>query len=170
MKTRCVYCNREFDVDTYKPSHVKCPLCGKNTVVRTPRELMEADKEAKKQRNSSIFGCLGIIVVMGLIVWGLASCVSGCNENTRKRNIESMKNGDLIEAKMLCEDRINSILKAPSTAKIVFETKDKSDSSYRFSGYVDAQNSFGAMIRNRFSAKMLYVGNGTYKFEEFNLQ
>ncbi len=157
MKTRCIKCNREFEVDTYESSSVKCPLCGKNTVVRTPQQLIAADKAAK-------FGCLGIIVVIGFVVWGLISCVSSCNA-------ERLANGDLIGAKILCENRINAILKAPSTAKITFKSQDKvGDKSYRFSGYVDAQNSFGVTIRNRFSVEMLYVGNGNYKFEEFNFQ
>jgi hypothetical protein len=57
-----------------------------------------------------------------------------------------------IEALSMCELFVKGRLKAPSTAKFghVWDTTTtgSGDGPYQVSGYVDAQNSFGAMLRN----------------------
>jgi hypothetical protein len=57
-----------------------------------------------------------------------------------------------------CEDTVKSILKSPSTAKFPNYTEwgftQKKKEVYLVSGYVDAQNSFGAENRSNFSFKI----------------
>jgi len=52
------------------------------------------------------------------------------------------------------ETAVKSKLKAPSTAKFESYKKDKvehvEDDTFKIESYVDAQNGFGAMIRNNF--------------------
>ena len=59
-----------------------------------------------------------------------------------------------IEALSMCELFIKRRLKAPSTAAFshVWDTTTtgSGDGPYQVSGYADAQNSFGAMLRNRY--------------------
>jgi len=61
-------------------------------------------------------------------------------------------------AYIMMEDFVKGRLKAPSTAKFPGILDGRSDhisylgnQKYRINSYVDAQNSFGAMIRTRFS-------------------
>lgn len=64
-----------------------------------------------------------------------------------------------IEAKVACMDYVEAALKAPSTAKFASGSeiaayrvpgKNHTDIVYKVTGYLDAQNSFGAMIRSTF--------------------
>lgn len=61
------------------------------------------------------------------------------------------------EAKRACKDYVEVALKAPSTVKYVgspiiqrIKGKKKTDIVYEVSGQLDAQNSYGAMIRSTF--------------------
>jgi len=57
-----------------------------------------------------------------------------------------------------CEVEIQRRLKAPSTAKFVSEERrigiDKPKKTVYITGAVDAQNSFGAMIRNKYACEV----------------
>ena len=60
---------------------------------------------------------------------------------------------EMTDYQVLCEEKVREFLKAPSTAKFPNYTewgfaKDKNILTVQ--GYVDAQNSFGAMMRNTF--------------------
>lgn len=69
---------------------------------------------------------------------------------------------DAIGAYVACKQFIEGGLKAPSTA--VFASQSQSDitntgdGSFRVNSYVDAQNSFGAMIRTDFTCTVKYEG------------
>jgi hypothetical protein len=68
------------------------------------------------------------------------------------------------EARYACHDRIKSILKAPSTAEfpsVLDETVvNHGNGDYTVGTYVDAQNSFGATLRSRFTCEAV-TSNGT---------
>jgi hypothetical protein len=59
-----------------------------------------------------------------------------------------------IEAKVMCEQFVERRLKAPSTAKFSWPSDTtmtgSGDGPYRVSGFVDAQNPFGTMLRNHY--------------------
>lgn len=61
------------------------------------------------------------------------------------------------------KEEIRSELKSPSTAEFApmgdlkWETENMIGCGYRVTGYVDAQNSYGAMLRKEFDAKV-YAG------------
>lgn len=63
------------------------------------------------------------------------------------------------EALVACERYIKSQLKAPTTAKFNTQVDENSDGTYTVSGSVDAQNSFGAMIRSDFSCTVQMNGD-----------
>lgn len=65
-------------------------------------------------------------------------------------------------AQVACENAVSGMLKAPSTADFSgWQRSQNSDGSYTVTGSVDAQNSFGAMIRNQFSCKVRDKKDGT---------
>jgi len=64
----------------------------------------------------------------------------------------------------MCRDHIQELLRSPSTASFPpFRAEgvsiiDEGKGAYQVRGYVDAQNGFGATIRNDFRCHLLHVG------------
>ena len=75
----------------------------------------------------------------------------------------------------IAEKFVKQSLKAPSTAEFspMDETKINifEDNDVWVDGYVDAQNSFGAMLRSRYSVKMKYnPNNRTFTLTSINIE
>jgi len=72
------------------------------------------------------------------------------------------------------EEFIKQKLKSPSTAEFSSLGESKvnqfENGECWVSGYVDAQNSFGAMIRNNYVVKMRYNNNGTFSLIDLRLE
>lgn len=81
---------------------------------------------------------------------------------------------DPLSAYVMAQDFVSSQLKAPSTAKFQSYSKDLvqdlGGGRYRISAYVDAQNSFGATMRNKFNCTVKYTGNNKWVSEEVELR
>lgn len=74
--------------------------------------------------------------------------------------------GENIGASIICKEFLKDRLKAPSTAKFA-PTSDQIISSqgndeYKVISYVDAENSFGAMIRTDYTCIVKYTGNDNW--------
>jgi len=80
---------------------------------------------------------------------------------------EKYNRDDKIDAQIFVENRVKAVLKAPSTARFPsvrkWEMKKLHGQTYRIGSYVDAQNSFGAMIRTRFVGIAEQVSKGRWK-------
>lgn len=79
---------------------------------------------------------------------------------------------DKIEVMTFAQMLVEKHLKAPSTAKHPWGTSnyqitDLGDYRYRVSSYVDAQNSFGAMIRTNYTVVIRQSGD-SWKLESIN--
>ena len=64
------------------------------------------------------------------------------------------------EAKICAQNKIESMLKAPSTANFPWfewRTTPLGNNKYRVSSYVDAENSFGAKIRTYFACEVIVI-------------
>lgn len=94
------------------------------------------------------------IVIIGSIIMGI---IEGEPKTTATRSFESDDSRSM--AKVMCEELVKQKLKSPSTAKfnsnpsIIYE----GDSTYLLTSYVDSQNSFGAMIRMKFKARVKFT-------------
>ncbi|WP_229849506.1 hypothetical protein, partial [Paracoccus aerius] len=67
------------------------------------------------------------------------------------------------EAAVICQNFVDANLKAPSTADHPWLDRDIIDMGtwkYTVLSYVDAQNSFGAMIRTDYHCEVQYKGSG----------
>jgi hypothetical protein len=65
------------------------------------------------------------------------------------------KNPNWTDVRAACITSVSEKLKAPSTAR--YDSDDKPQETpigWRWSGYVDAQNSFGANVRSRFNCEV----------------
>ena len=64
------------------------------------------------------------------------------------------------QAQSACESAVTGILKSPSSADFGgWQRRENADGTFEISGYVDSQNSFGAMLRAQFSCSVDASGN-----------
>jgi hypothetical protein len=68
----------------------------------------------------------------------------------------------LASAAAACQEKVKAQLKAPGTAKFGGEeySTTNTDTPVRVSGWVDAENSFGALVRNRYSCLAMPTDHG----------
>lgn len=107
-----------------------------------------------------------IIAVIGIIAIGILYL-----ENNETKEVNNIKIGDIITLKekdriLLREKTINNLknyLKAPSTAQFQeeFIYSSTEPNIIKVKGYVDSQNSFGAMLRADFTCEYFVVENDT---------
>ena len=101
------------------------------------------------------------------IVIILIACLGYCNRNknsTLKEENYSISSQEMkITAYLFSQEFVKNQLKAPHTA--VFPAADFNlidvndvDSTYSVKSYVDAENAFGASIRNRYNVKLKFTG------------
>ena len=102
--------------------------------------------------SNPVQGCLigcGVLVLIPLVFVIIAVASSDGS---------SSSNSGQYEAIAQCEARIENLLKAPATAD--FETSATgSGSTWTVSGSVDAENSFGALIRSTFQCTVVLQGD-----------
>ncbi len=77
---------------------------------------------------------------------------------------EGSNNSNDTRAYVCAIDVVENHLKSPSSSTFCgFDkatVKDLGNDKYNITGYVDAQNSFGAMIRNKFSVTLTLTSSG----------
>lgn len=152
---------------------IKCPECGSDVSTEAaacpkcgyPIKKQEADSNPKPQVSTqpvnqasskkgsgcgaTIFASLAIIVALLVIIGLLAgSCSGSSSGKTDNWNTESW-------AKSYAQIIVKDNLKAPSTAKFCntateMKATNLGGAKWKVTGWVDAQNSFGAMIRSDF--------------------
>lgn len=73
-------------------------------------------------------------------------------------NVGNSADANKAEAQQLCKTRISSQLKSPSTAKFDYEVQIRSTdpNDYRILTQVDAQNSFGAVMRETYTCDLMW--------------
>ncbi|MDR2269357.1 MAG: hypothetical protein LBF27_00510 [Sphingobacterium sp.] len=112
-------------------------------------------------------GCSGWVIVL-VIILTIGYCTRDKKEDSgnssKTNNTESQIQENYLLAYIYAEDFIKERLKAPSTAKFPddFErykhVKYIGDNKYQIISWVDSQNSFGAMLRTKFSCTIKIEG------------
>lgn len=100
-----------------------------------------------KKSSPGCFGCLGIILA---VVAALAVIFGAIGANRATHPTDEDKQ---VESKVAFQEVVKKNLKTPSTASFSNVSASGTDGSYTVTGEVDSQNSFGAMIRNRFTCE-----------------
>jgi hypothetical protein len=107
---------------------------------------------ANGKPSNPLQGCLigcGVLVLIPIVFVIIAVASSDGS---------SSSNSGQYEAIAQCEARIENLLKAPATAD--FETSATgSGSTWTVNGSVDAENSFGALIRSTFQCTVVLQGD-----------
>lgn len=103
----------------------------------------EEESEGDPTARRFLFGCLGVIAVILLVILvPLVLALAGVWDNDREWKPTST------QAAETCEGWVSEKLKSPSTAEFSSERESSTGTnSWTITGTVDAQNSFGAMIR-----------------------
>jgi len=130
----------------------------------TPVEYNSLSKEDKKKvkfKELPKFNKFAIIFFFISVTLLFATCVGTCvSSDSTSTGLDSIHIE--VAAKFRAEKAVKLILKAPSTAEFQEETKRcwiMPDSTIIVKGDVDAQNSFGAMIRNSYFVKFKWSIN-----------
>ena len=96
-------------------------------------------------------GCFGVIVAVVLLFAG-CTAVTVANQEPYDANNE-------YEAIAQCEPRVEGMLKAPSTAEFNSNASTSGSRVWTVTGTVDAENSFGAMVRSSYGCTVT-IGDG----------
>lgn len=94
-----------------------------------------------------------------LIILALILVVKWCNNQEYTSDESQCSNAS---AFVMAESAVKTILKAPSTAEFCKYREavvTAVNNTYTVSGWVDAQNSFGAMLRNTFVVQLVCSDN-----------
>ena len=144
-KKKCPHCKTEIDWEASR-----CPNChGKVYVWDSGKKML-------------------VVIVVLLFFIGIfnmgsytpsSSSSSSSSPSVSTPSPEEIKNKRRIESIVFAESVIEKTLKAPSTAKFVdveaYELSNLKD-VWAVNGYVDSQNSFGAMIRSQWEVQLDY--------------
>lgn len=113
---------------------------------QTPSEQVQSEPQAIRPFFKILLSIIGLCIVAAMF---------GGNDKTRVAQLDEWS------AQVACEDAVSNMLKAPATAKFDnYIRSSNDDGSFTVTGTVDAQNSFGAMLRSEFSCKVRDKGNG----------
>jgi hypothetical protein len=122
---------------------------------------LEAQGRIKAEQSQKKTGCFGIgcLALVGLFV--VLWIIGSLSDN------KSSPGSDKIEAYVYSEEFVKDRLRAPSTAKFCgfsgATVVTLGGDSYQVNGWVDAQNAFGAMIRDDFVCKLHKTGDKWYR-------
>jgi hypothetical protein len=150
---KCRECGREISDQA-----TACPHCGVPMRAAVPR-----DTEAEKKKSQGCLGgCLTVVVVLAIL--GSLSGKGGSSSASPERDQNSA-----VAAWTMCEEFVKRQLRAPATADFPWGydqfTRRESDSVWVVTSYVDAQNAFGAKIRNNFVCRVRWTGGDNWRDE-----
>jgi hypothetical protein len=144
-------------------------------------EKFRAEARAKAEqasKNKGCSGCLGVVLLFfGLAVVGSLFKTPKTPEQQAqeaKSKEEKSCNSDDIGAFVMAKGFVKKVLKSPSTAEFPWGTTDSTirnigNCTYDVRSYVDAQNSFGAKIRNNYHVVVKYEGNDKWTAQKIDL-
>lgn len=135
----------------------KCKACG-HEISAGAKICQNCGHPQKKSSVKIILIVLGVLILIGIIVGVLSPQTPSTNNSTAASSTPD-DTQLMIEACDYAQDAVKERLKAPSTAKFpscgfdmdkyTIKT-NKNRTEFFVTGYVDAQNSFGAMLRENF--------------------
>lgn len=148
----CKYCGFIFDGQADDP--VENPI------------KVSSGSNASGGKAGPIIILIGVLLVCLLIYWVFSPGTNGNRRSTPTPRDPATPIG----AVLMCEDFVKDRLKAPSTADFqnIYDAQSSEISTDVFVvvSHVDAENSFGAMIRTIFQCKVKYIGNDRWELLE----
>jgi len=122
--------------------------------------------EEKKTSTASV-GWLVLLVLVAFLIM-IMSFGSGGSGRSGRSSAPKQAHSEL-DAWGMCREFVEESLKAPRTAKFPWGyskfTTHLGGGKYRVRAYVDAQNSFGALVRSDFDCTVQYAGEDRWRLE-----
>lgn len=124
---------------------------------------MSEDKNKNKDKKNFRVGLIAILAIVAVIVlWTSFSGGGSVSKGPGK-----------IEAYSVSQEFVQERLKTPSTAKFPVFKDDMvvhlNNNRFKVSSYVDAQNSFGAVVRTLYTCWIKNVGGNEWELENIEL-
>ena len=121
-----------------------------------------------------IGGCVFLGMAAVLLIYGAIICNQfPTSSNTTSSSIDTDSwFHDEYDAFAAAQSVVKSKLKSPSTAKFCSAreaTISRSGDTWTIYGWVEAQNSFGATIRNNFTVKITFTGSNKYTIQSCDI-
>jgi hypothetical protein len=115
----------------------------------------------KSRGFEAVRGIFVVLLFSPVIVLAVfAATAPKIEDTTQSREASPCTSRGRIYAEVFAEVYVKTKLKAPSTAKFAgpeaYSTWWVGECKFAVSSYVDAENSFGAQVRNKFTAKVHY--------------
>lgn len=127
-----------------------CPNCG-NPILYA------------KKKSGCLYKIFIYLILLPIFAVSIFWVIDGSSDSTSSKS--SPDTSDYVLAYNYAEKYVKEYLKSPSTAefpstreKVAHTHYNSSASIYRINSWVDSQNSFGAMIRQRFSCEIIMDG------------
>ncbi len=145
-------------------SAAQCPNCG---LPLTRQVLDGARQHAKLEQRNLGIGCLVLVLIA--VILALGPC-RGSDDSGKRASTGPSK----ISAFVASQDFVEDQLKAPGTAKFPWYDEsfvvDLGGGRFRIKAYVDAENSFGAKLRTRYSCILRSTGGDTWHLENIEVE
>ena len=171
----CPDCGRQ--VSDQAPA---CPQCARPMAAApapTPEPLQQALQEILQPKakasstNWFLWGCLVPTVVV------FVGCLVSLTGDKDKRTELEQQHGSSTMAAIMCEDYVKQRLTSPGSADFasLLSGEVRIDSlgggRYKVHSYVDAQNSFGALLRSQFVCRIAKVpGGDEWRLEDLEME
>lgn len=143
-----------------------CPNCGapiaaapQSAPPPTPQQPTKDDKKKSSTAQQGCLGCLGVFVILLAIVVLIPSSESGPRDHSTMAVVQ-------------CRNFVRDRLQSPSTADFPFLDHVVSavgNETFVVRSHVDAQNAFGATIRNNYVCRIQYSGGDDADQRNWNL-
>lgn len=123
-------------------------------------KLSKEEKKKVKFRDKPIGLKIALYFIIGIILLVVVSSIRDCSNGViPPKSVPEVKKPTELDAHYFTEEAVKRLLKAPSTAKFGdYKCRISGDTIFYCTGYVDAQNSFGAMLRNNYHVILKYTG------------
>lgn len=158
--SQCAVCGGQISI-----SAEACPHCGEPITIK---KLGAGKAQEKKGGISGGVGCFVIVIVIFFFI--IAGKDAAQKASDPPKDIPTAAG-----AYYISQEFVKKQLKAPSTAEFPSSSDqdvsiaEVSKGTYKVRAYVDAQNTFGAKIRNRYVCVVKYEGNQKWILETIDV-